>query len=79
MIFCFSLLEKIKHYRLICGLSGNELGRMIGVSQQQISRYENGISPLSFYMLNKILKSFELDNTEINSFFDEFKVCFYNH
>ncbi|MEQ4664223.1 helix-turn-helix transcriptional regulator [Providencia rettgeri] len=71
--------KKIKNYRLACGFSGNELGRMIGVSQQQISRYENGMNPLNFCMLNKILKSLNLDNDEINSFFDEFKVYFYNN
>ncbi|MGX4743122.1 helix-turn-helix domain-containing protein [Providencia rettgeri] len=78
-LLIFFIGKKIKHYRLTRGLSGNELGRMIGVSQQQISRYENGVSTLSFYMLNKILKSFELDNSEINVFFDEVKVYFYNH
>ncbi|RXN69655.1 XRE family transcriptional regulator [Providencia rettgeri] len=78
-LLLFFIGKKIKHYRLTCGLSGYNLGRKIGVSQQQISRYENGVSSLSFHMLNKILLSLNLDDSEIDCFFDEFKNYFYNN
>ena len=71
-----SLGAKIKHYRLINGVSGRDLGRMIGVSQQQISRYENGVSPLSFYVLSEILKSLNLEESDMNIFFDDIKEYF---
>ena len=64
-VFIF-LLKVIKHYRLTCGLSGYNLRRKFGISQQQISRYENGVGSLSFHMLNKIL---HLDDSEIVYFF----------
>ena len=36
----------IREARLNCSLTGEELGRMLHISQQQISRYENGINKI---------------------------------
>lgn len=45
----------IKKIRREKGITGNELGFMVGVSQQQISRYERGESNLSIDGLVRIL------------------------
>ncbi|MBW3119002.1 helix-turn-helix domain-containing protein [Providencia rettgeri] len=34
--------ERIRKRRLQMGLTGNSLGKQLGLSQQQISRYERG-------------------------------------
>ncbi|MEQ5726718.1 helix-turn-helix domain-containing protein [Providencia alcalifaciens] len=36
-------------------LSGRELGELVGVSQQQISRYENGVCDITIVMLCDLL------------------------
>ncbi len=38
-------------------LTGKELARLINVSQQQISRYELGVTPLTLAQLNKLLRT----------------------
>ncbi|MEX6120480.1 helix-turn-helix domain-containing protein, partial [Providencia hangzhouensis] len=39
--------KKIKKLRLKYNLSGSNLAKVIGISQQQLSRYENGQSDIS--------------------------------
>ncbi len=39
--------KKIKLLRSEYRLSGSDLARIIGISQQQLSRYENGLSDIS--------------------------------
>ncbi|MGG4610157.1 helix-turn-helix domain-containing protein [Providencia sp. Me31A] len=46
----------IRKSRLNKSLSGFQLGRLINVSQQQISRYENGNTSLNIETLNAIFK-----------------------
>ena len=36
--------EKVRMYREQRGLTGEELGRLTGLTQQAISAYENGVS-----------------------------------
>ncbi|WP_265512189.1 helix-turn-helix domain-containing protein, partial [Providencia heimbachae] len=36
-------------------ITGKDLGMMLNVSQQQISRYENGITKITVTLLNDIL------------------------
>ncbi|HEJ9661895.1 TPA: helix-turn-helix domain-containing protein [Proteus mirabilis] len=50
-----SLIRKL---RVEHGLSGKELGDMIGISQQQISRYERAKSDISLNTLVKIAAGF---------------------
>ncbi|ENG7538049.1 helix-turn-helix transcriptional regulator, partial [Providencia stuartii] len=38
----------LKSYRRRTGLTGSELAKKINVSQQQISRYENGVNNITF-------------------------------
>lgn len=47
--------EYIRKNRLKKGLSGRELGEIIGVSQQQISRYERGENNISISDFSFIL------------------------
>lgn len=59
---------KIKHHRLVLGLSQEELAKIIGVKYQQIQKYESGtnrISAGSLFILSKAL------NVPIDSFLDE--------
>ncbi|WP_405471078.1 helix-turn-helix domain-containing protein (plasmid) [Morganella morganii] len=48
----------IKKTRKEKGLSGRVLAQKIGISQQQLSRYENGTTKLTFETVNEILLAF---------------------
>lgn len=52
--------------RKLYGLTGKELGEKLGVSQQQISRYERGICRIDIDMLVYFLNEL---NTPFNEFF----------
>ncbi len=45
----------IKYKRKELGLTGQDLAIILNVSQQQISRYENGTTNITVTLLNKIL------------------------
>nr|WP_232801091.1 MULTISPECIES: helix-turn-helix transcriptional regulator [Providencia] len=45
----------IKNKRKKLDITGKDLGIMLNVSQQQISRYENGITKITVTLLNDIL------------------------
>lgn len=45
----------LKSSRRSKSLSGSELGRMLNLSQQQISRYERGVHPINIEMLHCFL------------------------
>lgn len=45
----------IKMARINKGMTGRDLGDRIGVSQQQISRYERGDNNITLHILNLIL------------------------
>ncbi len=46
-------------------LSGSELARRLNVSQQQVSRYENGESTVNLLMMNKIVHALGLSWDEL--------------
>lgn len=46
----------LKESRNSVGLSGREMSEIVRISQQQISRYENGLSSLTVYQLDDFLK-----------------------
>ncbi|ENG4185383.1 helix-turn-helix transcriptional regulator [Providencia rettgeri] len=50
-----SMVRRLRKQR---GLSGKELGDMIGLSQQQISRYERGMNNITMDTLCKIANVF---------------------
>lgn len=60
--------KKIKALRLKSGLTSSELGAYLGVSQQQMSRYENGINRIDIEKLVKLSFYFKVS---IYSFFEE--------
>lgn len=42
-------------------ITGKQLAKLMGISQQQISRYENGITPLTLDLLNRFLLTLDQD------------------
>ncbi|MEX6215843.1 helix-turn-helix domain-containing protein [Providencia hangzhouensis] len=60
--------KKIKKLRLKYNLSGSNLAKVIGISQQQLSRYENGQSDIS---TSKIMIISIYFNVDVRYFFDE--------
>lgn len=55
---CIGLL--IKKLRVSRGISGLELGEIMGVSQQQISRYERGKTEITLSQLQNISSAFNM-------------------
>lgn len=55
----------LRKARVSRGLSGNELGSIIRLSQQQVSRYELGINKLSLDKLIEIVIFLDIDINEI--------------
>ncbi len=64
----------IKMLRTRARLSGEELGEIIGLSQQQVSRYERGISELTLSQLQKFAAVFDMSIWE---FMDRLYFIFY--
>ncbi|MBG3013543.1 helix-turn-helix domain-containing protein [Proteus faecis] len=52
--------KKITYYRKMKGISLNELAELIGVSQQQQSRYERGINRINLDRLNQYAHIFDI-------------------
>ena len=52
---CMSVGSNIRKYRKLAGLSGAQLGEIIGISQSNLVRYENGgVKTISQTMLERI-------------------------
>ncbi|EKT62041.1 helix-turn-helix domain-containing protein [Providencia burhodogranariea] len=58
--FSLSVGAEIARLRRDKGLSGEQLGNLIGVSQQQISRYECGICQITTMTLCVLLRHLEV-------------------
>lgn len=61
--------KKLQDFRRRAGWSQTILANKIGISHQQIHKYEQGHTTISTHMLYKCTQIFE---TPMNSFFDEF-------
>ncbi|EPL6454565.1 MULTISPECIES: helix-turn-helix domain-containing protein [Providencia] len=59
--------NKITYYRKMKGMSLHELAKIIGVSEQQQSRYERGVNRINLDRLNQYATFFE---TELIHFFN---------
>lgn len=46
----------IRQKRVELGLNGSDLGRLLNISQQQVSRYERGMTALTLYQLERFLR-----------------------
>ncbi|MTC53599.1 helix-turn-helix domain-containing protein [Providencia alcalifaciens] len=66
----------LKDYRRRTGLTGSELAKRINVSQQQISRYENGVNNISFDKLIILFNALEMSSRGIDVFFEKMKYLF---
>lgn len=60
-----SVGKNIKKVRKLLGLSGNELGKILGVSQQQVSRYESGTSAITIDTLIRISNALNVSVSEL--------------
>lgn len=58
----------IKNKRKKMDITGKDLGVILNVSQQQISRYENGITKITVTLLNDILIILETSWDEFLSY-----------
>lgn len=67
---------QIRKIRKITGITSTELAGMIGVSQQQISRYENGSTKIS---LDIILRISRVLDTSPYYFIDDGLLFFIHH
>ncbi|EKT55853.1 helix-turn-helix domain-containing protein [Providencia sneebia] len=65
--------KMLKCYRRRTGLTGSQLAKRINVSQQQISRYENGVNNITFDRLVILFNALEMDGSDIEFFFEEIK------
>ncbi|OAT34736.1 helix-turn-helix domain-containing protein [Proteus myxofaciens] len=65
--------KMLKFYRRRTGLTGDELAKRINVSQQQISRYENGINNITFDKLITLFNALEMNRYDIDIFFEKIK------
>ncbi|HGJ5873442.1 helix-turn-helix domain-containing protein [Arsenophonus apicola] len=63
----YSLGRKIKKIRKYNGMTGKELSVNLGISQQQLSRYENGISLIT---IDKIYIFCDIFDITISQFLD---------
>ncbi|CAK9887182.1 MAG: hypothetical protein XXXJIFNMEKO3_LKCDNKCA_00130 (plasmid) [Candidatus Erwinia impunctatus] len=61
---------EIKKRRKALYISGAQLATHLGISQQQISRYERGINQPSVIMMMRIFSSLEMSESEIIKFFE---------
>lgn len=52
--------EKIKEYRIICGLTQKELGKRLGVTQATVGQYETNTNPPKIETLEKIAKALKI-------------------
>ncbi|MEQ4655428.1 helix-turn-helix domain-containing protein [Providencia rettgeri] len=53
--------NKITYYRKMKGMTLKNLSTIVGVSQQQQSRYERGINRINIDRLNQYAKVFKMD------------------
>ena len=58
---------KVKMYRLLAGISQKQLGEFIGVTFQQVQKYENGVNRIGASRLQQIAIAL---NSPLASFFD---------
>lgn len=58
----------IKSKRKRMDITGKDLGVMLNISQQQVSRYESGITKVTVTMLNDILNILDVSWAEFVSF-----------
>lgn len=54
-----TLSTRLHQSRLVLGISREEVGSYIGVSGQQIAKYESGMNRISFSSLTTIAKNLE--------------------
>ncbi|EOZ5676954.1 helix-turn-helix domain-containing protein [Morganella morganii] len=59
----------LRSARVKNGLAGRELATLLNVSQQQISRYERGITSIDMVKLFQVLLALNMKSDEVMDFF----------
>lgn len=54
-------------------ISELELSKLLGISQQQVSRYENGITNFNIIILFKFFSALNMNSKEVEGVFNELK------
>lgn len=63
----------LKLRRKELGISGIELSKVLNVSQQQISRYENGLTNFNIVILFRFFLALKMTSKEVANIFNELK------
>ncbi len=72
--FSWGVGQKIKHLRERLGLSQREIGNELGVTLQQIQKYEKGMNDPSLVGLAKICRALNVTPNELLDFDDPHRV-----
>lgn len=54
-------------------ISELELSKLLGISQQQVSRYENGLTNFNIIILFKFFSALNMNSKEVEGIFNELK------
>lgn len=73
-----SIAKKIRQFRIASGITQDGLGELIGLSFQQIQKYESAKNRIS---ASKLFEIAQILNKPINAFFDDIKADrdYYNY
>ncbi|MTC11855.1 helix-turn-helix domain-containing protein [Providencia stuartii] len=69
--YSLSVGQRIKSLRLQNGWGGEALGKITGISQQQISRFERGVNRIDVESLAKFANAFNVDIVVLLSDYDK--------
>lgn len=56
-LFYQSIGSKIRERRIVCGLSQKQLGDAIGMTFQQLQKYERGTNQISLFLLIEVARA----------------------
>lgn len=68
----------LRKKRQMLGLTGVELGKRLNISQQQVSRYENGSNQITVDRLYQYCMCLDMKEYDIERFFEEIKKIYIN-
>ncbi|MBX6957362.1 MULTISPECIES: helix-turn-helix domain-containing protein [Providencia] len=66
----------LKRQRKKLGLSGSEVAKLLHISQQQVSRYERGLTSFNVNVLLRFFSVLNMNEREIITIFDELITCY---
>lgn len=66
----------LKQQRKQLGLSGCEVAKLLHISQQQVSRYERGLTSFNVNVLLRFFSVLNMNERDITNVFDELITCY---